>query len=64
MEKRYDIETLLIDRVLNKNIYMKKLCRKCIPKASLKFPFNFVNNPKQPLHAIIFIYFERGLSKP
>ena len=41
MEKRYDIETLSIDRILNKNIFMKKLCRKCIPKASLKFPFNF-----------------------
>ena len=42
-EKRYDIETLLIDRVLNKeHLYMKKSCRKCAPKPS---------NPKQLLHA-------------
>ena len=51
-EKRYDIETLPDDRVLNKNIFMEKSCRKCVPKASRRPPFNFGNpNPKQPLHA-------------
>ena len=40
---------------------MKKLCRKCAPKASPRPLFNFVNNPKQPLHARN--YFEIGLSK-
>ena len=36
-EKRYDIETLSIDRALNK----EKSCRKCAPKASPKPIFNF-----------------------
>ena len=30
---------------------MEKPCWKCTPKASPKALFNFVNNPKQPLHA-------------
>ena len=33
-EKKYEIETLAIDRVLIKNVCMEKLCRKCAPKAS------------------------------
>ena len=41
MENRYDIETLLVDKILNKYIFMKKSCRKRTPKASPKFPFNF-----------------------
>ena len=32
--KRYDIETLSIDRVLNKEHFYGKLCRKCASEAS------------------------------
>ena len=41
-EKRYDIETLSIDRVLcNSNIFMEKSCRNCAPKASPRSLLNF-----------------------
>ena len=33
-EKKYEIETLAIDRVLIKNVCIEKLYRKCAPKAS------------------------------
>ena len=32
MEKKYDIETLSIDRVLNKNGFMEKSCKKMSAK--------------------------------
>ena len=63
-KKRYDNETLSIDGVSDKNIFIEKSYRKCAAKADL-FIIS-VNNPKQPLHARIFLtarYFERGLSK-
>ena len=40
-EKRYDIKTLTIDRVLNRKHFLEKSCRKCAPKASTRFLFNF-----------------------
>ena len=40
-EIRCDIETLSIDRVLNKEYSYRKLWRKCAPKASLRHLFNF-----------------------
>ena len=40
-EKSYDIETLSIDRVLNKKNVYGKSCRKCAPKASPRPLFNF-----------------------
>ena len=40
-EKRYDIETLFIDRVLNKEHFMEKSCRECAPKVSPRPLFNF-----------------------
>ena len=40
-EKMYDIETLSIDRVLNKENFMEKSSRKCAPKATPRFLFNF-----------------------
>ena len=49
-EKRYDIETLAIDRVLNKEFLWKNhaenMHQKLVPD-----PFFLVNNPKQPLDA-------------
>ena len=36
----YNIETLPVARASNKNIFMKKSCRKCSPKASPRPPFN------------------------
>ena len=41
-----DIETLSIDRVLNKNIFMEKSCRKYAPKASLGPLFDVGKWPK------------------
>ena len=50
-EKRYDIETLSIDRVLNKEHFYWKSCRKFCQKL-VPDPFLIlVNNPKQSLHA-------------
>ena len=40
-EKRHDIETLSIDRVLNKEHLHKKPCRKYAPKANSRPLFNF-----------------------
>ena len=40
-EVRCDIETLSIDRVLNKEYSYGKLWRKCAPQASLRHLFNF-----------------------
>ena len=45
-EKRYDIETLAIDTVLIRNIFMEKSCRKCAPKASPRPLFYFGKQPK------------------
>ena len=50
-EKRYHVETLAIDTVLNKEHFYGKSCRKCAPNASPRPLFILVNNPKQPLHA-------------
>ena len=46
-EKRYDIKTLSIERVYKehfwegRNIFIKKSCRKCEPKATTRTFFNF-----------------------
>ena len=40
-ERRYDIETLPIDRVLNKEHLYGKSCRKCAPKPSPRPLINF-----------------------
>ena len=40
-EKRYDIETLFIDGVLNRIIFMEEWCKKYAPKASLRLLFHF-----------------------
>ena len=48
-EKRYDIETLAIDTLLNKEHFMEKSCRKYAPKAS---PRSFFYFGKQPETAI------------
>ena len=45
-EKKYGIETLSIDRVLNKEHFCGKTCRKCATKASLRPLFDFVKEPK------------------
>ena len=58
------METLSIDRELNKKHFYGKSCRKCAPKAD---PFSILlNNPKKPLHVRNFFkngYFESRLSK-
>ena len=40
-EKRYDIETLSIDGVSDKEHFYTKLCRKCAAKASPRPLYNF-----------------------
>ena len=48
MTLRYDIETLPVDRVLNKKLfYGKTIHQKLVPDPLLIL----ANNPKQPLHA-------------
>ena len=64
-EKRYDIETLPVDRVLNKKHFMEyhseNVHQKLVPDPLLIL----VNNPKQPLHTWNYFkrYFEIVLSK-
>ena len=41
VSKRYSIETLSIDRVLNTEHFYRKSCKKCAPKASPGSLFNF-----------------------
>ena len=55
MEKRYGIETLFIDRVLNKDHFYGKAengHQKLVPDPIVIL----VNNPKQPLHPRNKIY--------
>ena len=52
MEKSYDIEPLLIDRILNKYIIMENYAENVYQKLVPNSLLIFVNNPKQPLHAI------------
>ena len=67
-EKRYDIETLSIDRVLKRTFLWKNhieiKCQKLVPDLFLIF----VNNPKQPLHARSSfenkIFWRRIIKKP
>ena len=61
-DERYDIKTLSIDRVLNKEHFYGKTIQKMSTKSQLDSFLILVNNPKQPLHAKKR-YFERGLSK-
>ena len=61
-ENRYEIETLSIDRVLNKEYFYGKVMQEICTKSFLIL----VNNPKQPLHARNSFktrYFEKGLPK-
>ena len=50
-EKKYDIETLSIDRVLNKEHLFKNYAENINQKVVPEPFFVLVNNPKQPLHA-------------
>ena len=50
-EKRYDIETSSIDRVLNKEHFLWKMIQKmCTRGYSSDLFLTLVNNPKKPLH--------------
>ena len=49
-ERRYDIKTLAIDTILNKEHFCGKINRKCAPKASPR-PLFILVNLKQSLHA-------------
>ena len=66
-KKRYDIETLSIYRVLNKKKTLQKNHAENVRQKLFSGSFfNFVNKPKQPLHArnpLKNKYFEGGLSK-
>ena len=49
--KKYDIETLSIDRVLHKEHFLGKSCRKFASKASPRHLFTVLGkNPKRPMH--------------
>ena len=45
-EKKYHVETLAIDTVLNKEHFYGKSCRKCVPNASPRPLFYFGKEPK------------------
>ena len=45
-KKRYDIETLSVDRVLNKERFYGKSYMKYTPEASRRSLFNFGEQPK------------------
>ena len=65
-EKRYDIETLSIDGVSNKEHFLWKThAENMLQKLDPDLFIILVNIPKQPLHARNSFkrYFERGLSK-
>ena len=50
-EKRYDVETLLIHRVLDKEKFLWKIHAEKVHQKPVPDPFLiFINNPKQPLH--------------
>ena len=68
-EKRYDLETLSIDRVLNKEHFYGKTVQRICTKSPLPDPFLIlVNNPKHPLHARNSfrnkIFWKRIIKKP
>ena len=50
-EKRYNIETLSIDRVLKKEHFIGKSCKKVHQRLFLDPFLTLVNNPKKPLRA-------------
>ena len=50
-KKKYDIETLSIDRVLNKEHFYGEFVQKMHEKLVPDYFLILVNNPKQPLHA-------------
>ena len=50
-ERRSDIETWWIDRVLNKEHLIENVCRKCAQKIDPDPFLILVNSLKQPLHA-------------
>ena len=64
----YDTETLYIDGVSNKEIFMETSCRKYAAKASPRPRYNFGFDPKQPLHARNSlkgkIFWKRIIKKP
>ena len=64
--KRYDIETLSVDRVLNTEPFLGKSCWKCapevIPGPLLTLGSNLKNHCMQET-LLKMRYFERGLSK-
>ena len=71
-EKRYDIETLSIDRVSKKEQFYSKILwqekksyAKCAPKVNPMPLFKFwLNKTKQPLHAKNKIFWKRIIRKP
>ena len=62
-EKGYGIKTLSMNRVLNKEHFYGKSCRRCTPKAYPRPLLILVNNPKQPSHARNFSKYKNILKK-
>ena len=50
-EKRYDIKTSWIDKILNKEYFYKEIIQKMYLKSLSWTLLILVNNPKQPVHA-------------
>ena len=66
-EKKYDIETLSIDRLLNwEHFYRKNPAENVHPKVVADPFLILVDNPKQSLHARYYFknkHFDKGLSE-
>ena len=67
-ERRHDIETLSVDRVLEKEHFVTGSCKKCAPKTIPRLFLILLNNSKQPLCARnsfkIKIFWNRIIKKP
>ena len=67
-EKRYDIETLSINEVSDKQYFYRKTMQKMCSKSWSQTSIILENNPKQPLHARnpfkSKIFWERIIKKP
>ena len=67
-ERRHDIETLSVDRVLDKEHFVASSCKKCAPKTIPRLFLILLNNSKQPLCARnsfkIKIFWKTIIKKP
>ena len=62
LRKRYDIETLSIDSVLNKKVFMEKSFRKYVPKACQR-PLFYVSKQSETAITCMKFFYKKSFSK-